>query len=115
MLLIAKRSFRNPGRVLEIENHQHPDHVHKGAIFSIGTEKATFKELSPQDKTLVLQLNAAQCVADATDKKVLEAVKAEVEEEERVAERQAREARTALTPAAPRARQQPQPQQKPEE
>lgn len=88
MQLIAIRNFRNPGRALEIEEPVAPDHVHKGAIFEIGG-KAPFDKLNRTDKELVVQLNAAQCIADATDEKIVKAVRAELEEESKAAKAKA--------------------------
>jgi hypothetical protein len=92
MKLIAKRDFRNTGQAIEIEDAIHPDHVHKGAIFIVGKEEKTpFDGLSRQDKEFVSLLNAADCIADGSDDKIVKQVMAEV-----AADKKAEAARAAL-------------------
>ena len=88
MQLIAKRAFKNPGRKLSIKDALHPDHVHKGATFSIGTEKEV-KNLNGDDQKMVLLLNVADCLGDATDEKIVRAVQAEVAAEKKAEAAQA--------------------------
>lgn len=82
MLLIAKRDFRNPQRAIKIEGAKHPDHIHQGATFEIGG-KADYDALNPQDKQLVALLNAADCIGDASDRKIVGKVQAAISEREK--------------------------------
>ena len=63
------------------------DHIHKGAIFNIGTA-SEFKDLSPAEKMLVAQLATAKKIAEATTQTV-ERVNKEVAAEKALAERDA--------------------------
>jgi len=94
MKLIAKRDFRNVGRAIEISNPIHPDHIHKGAQFQIG-KGDSYKSLTKAEQLFVAQLNAADCVGDGSDEKIVAAVKAEC-----VADKKADTAREALAAAA---------------
>lgn len=101
MKLIALKSFRNVAtlrlkedkdgkQVSTIDSALHDDHIHKGAIFSIGADNlkltaADLHKLAKQDASAanaVSLLVHAECVGDATDTKVVEAVKASVKEDE---------------------------------
>lgn len=109
MKLIATRPFRNvaslglkeerDGKMVStIEGSQHDDHVHKGAIFSIGPENLTLNgsdtengkvvshlqklnKVNPQAAYNISLLVHAGCIADATDKKAVEKVKLSIEED----------------------------------
>lgn len=94
MKLIAKTSFRNPGQAIEIEGAQHPDHIHQGAIFTIGGD-LPFEKLKKADQMLVVTLNAADRLGDANNPEIVKKVNAEV------AERAKAEARSVAKPAAP--------------
>lgn len=84
MKLIALRDFRNNTNPrLEIEGAVHEDHVHMGAVFTVGTDKAgkdipDFEDLPKAEKELVQLLKGAEAIGDATDEKVLARVKREV-------------------------------------
>jgi hypothetical protein len=96
MKLIALRNFRNThGIDLDGDGKltQHEKHVHKGATFAIGGAKE-FKDLSKADQRIVLELNHAKCVGDATDEKLVKRIAAEVAEDAR-AEKRARETTAA--------------------
>lgn len=83
MKLIALKDFRNvPGLELEIKDAQHDNHVHKGATFEIG-KYDVLKDCSKTDQQTVAQLIVSGCVGDATDEKVVKAVKLEVEADEK--------------------------------
>ena len=62
-------------------------HIHKGAIFNIGTA-TDFKELSPSDRTLVSLLAVSKKIAEATPQ-TIERVNKEVAAEDLVAKRDA--------------------------
>jgi hypothetical protein len=84
MKLIAKRDFRNVGNAIEIENAIHPDHIHKGALFVVGVdEKTPYEKLNKTDQAFVATLNAADCVADGSDEKIVRLVMAEVTAEKK--------------------------------
>ncbi len=70
-----------------IDGKECKEHVHKGAIFSIGTA-STFAELSPAEKTLVSLLAVSKKIAEATPQTV-ERVNKEVAAEKLVADRDA--------------------------
>jgi len=79
MKLIALKDFAN-NFGLEVEDPLHERHVHAGAIFDIGQGK-TLEELRKKEvpaAMLVAQLTVAGCVGDATDEKVVKAVKESV-------------------------------------
>jgi hypothetical protein len=77
---------------MEIENSQHPDHIHKGAIFSIGVDaKGDDIPLDKMGKDdiqlakrfgkewrLIADLNLSGRIADATNKDVVARIQAEV-------------------------------------
>jgi hypothetical protein len=92
MDLIAKRDFAlvKPLRgILKIADARHPDHVHKGATFSLGTAK-TFQGLREENAALaqtVSVLDYAGCIADATDEKAVKAIKEEIAIEARRVEK----------------------------
>lgn len=85
MKLIAKRDFRNPGRVLPVENAIHPDHVHKGAQFAIGGD-TPFEKLNRADRELVSLLNSSDCLADGSDDSIVRRILGEVAAERRKAQ-----------------------------
>ena len=79
MKLIALKDFRNV-QALGIRKHDDANRnnqIDKGETLEIGTGK-TFKDLNNHEKNLVASLTVAGCVGDAADKKVVEAVEAEV-------------------------------------
>jgi hypothetical protein len=92
MDLIATRSFRNVpfkdfGRIT-VPNALHDDHVHKGAIFEIGTAE-TLKGLAKEDQKaaeLTARLLMAKCVEPATPETIAR-VSAELEQDRVRAER----------------------------
>jgi hypothetical protein len=68
MELLAIKSFRNVGNRIKLEDAQHPFHVHKGALFEIGTAK-TLKELAKFDDRnaeLAARLIFARVAAEPT-------------------------------------------------
>ena len=75
------------GKVVVKQSAIHPDHVHKGAIFNIGTA-SEFKDLSPAERTLVAQLAVSKKISEATPQTV-ERVNKEVAAEKLIAERDA--------------------------
>lgn len=78
MKLIAKRSFRNPGRQIKLDKYEvNEDHIHQGAVFEIGTA-AKYEGLNRTDQELVAQLNLADCIADATDANIVKQVEKKV-------------------------------------
>src|SRR5579872_4179539 len=48
-----------------VDGKECKEHVHKGAIFTIGTA-SEFKDLAPAEKTLVSQLMVSKKIAEAT-------------------------------------------------
>lgn len=70
MKLIARKDFRN-NVGLKIADPLHDHHVHKGATFEMDEKDAD------QEQTIAL-LNAAGCIADATNEKAVKAIQAEV-------------------------------------
>ncbi len=107
MKYICTNPFPNPqGKPIVVEDHKdesgkvtlkqshvtldgvvRKDHIHKGAIFSIGTA-SEFKDLAPAEKFLVAQLATAKKIAEATTQTV-ERVNKEVAHEKALAERDA--------------------------
>ncbi len=92
MRFIALRNFRNPGRAIDLgDDALHDDHVHKGAIFAIGEDELVeedavgFKRLNKNQQMLVAQLNAANCIGNAANPKVVAAVKRELADEAKAA------------------------------
>lgn len=107
MKLIATRDFYNncgiagvrfdedAGKhVGGVEGAPHPLHVHKGAKFDIGTT-SEFKNLTGPEKKLVAELVHANCIGDATDKKVCARVAAEIAAEKKREEAQLKAAKEA--------------------
>src|SRR6266478_5767812 len=90
MRFVAVRDFRN-NCGLEIKGALHPDHVHKGAVFSIGSASG-FELLTQSQRSLVSQLRSAGCICDADDTERVKFVRAEVATEQR------REKRTKSEP-----------------
>lgn len=80
MQFIALRDFyRTPDLAdLDIKDKINDRHIHKGAIFEIGTGKKALKDLSKPDQVIVATLALAKCVGDATDAKLVQAVKDEI-------------------------------------
>ena len=72
---------------ITVDGKECKEHVHKGAIFSIGTA-STFSDLSTAEKTLVSQLAVSKKIAEATPQTV-ERINKEVAAEKLVAERDA--------------------------
>ena len=68
-----------------VDGVERKEHVHKGAIFSIGTA-SEFKDLSPAEKTLVSQLAVSKKIAEATPQ-TIERVNKEVAAEKLIVER----------------------------
>ena len=69
----------------------HSDHVHKGAIFTLGLDKSgkdipEFERLEKADQRTLALLKVARCVGDATDAEIVARVNAEVAEDNRRAE-----------------------------
>lgn len=82
MKLIAKRNFRNPGRQIKLERHEfNEDHIHKGAVFEIGGNKP-YEALNGSDQKLVMELNFADCIGDASNPEIVKAVQKELAEEQ---------------------------------
>jgi hypothetical protein len=81
MRIIAKRDFINPGRMLEIENAQHPDHVHMGAVFEVGSKPRN--QLKRDEALLVSQLAIADCISDPDDPVVVKQIRDAVAQRER--------------------------------
>jgi hypothetical protein len=79
MQLIALRDFsRTPDlKDVEIKDTIHDKHIHKGALFQIGTGKI-LKDVTPVERTQIATLVFARCVGDATDPKVVQEVKDEI-------------------------------------
>ena len=99
---IARKDFRN-NCGLDIKDPIHPDHVHKGAIFTLGAdnrgndlplEKA--KEMVAAQSELIVALDAAECIYSAEDAAKLKLVQDEVAADKR---REAREAEVAKSVA----------------
>ena len=89
MEFIATCSFRNVGGKIKIENALNPEHVHKGAIFDIGTAE-TLKGLAKEDQKtaeLAARLIMAKCAEPATPETIAR-VEAELEQERKRAERE---------------------------
>ncbi len=70
-----------------IDGKECKEHIHKGAIFNIGTA-SEFKDLSPAEKTLVSQLAVSKKIAEATPQ-TIERINKEVAAEKLVADRDA--------------------------
>jgi len=91
MKLIALRSIRNPQRKIELAGASHPDHIHKGAIFDLGPanegdfgkQLLAMRKTRAQEAELISALIISGSVGDATDEKVVQAVKDEIAVEER--------------------------------
>ena len=93
MKLIATKDFRNvqalrlksdDGESL-VKDAVHADHVHKGAVFDIGSAK-DLEGLRKADRPtaeIVAQLIVAGVVADANDAKAVQAVREELAVEEK--------------------------------
>jgi hypothetical protein len=102
MKLIATKSFRNVAalglkeedqdgkQISTVSGSPHNDHIPKGTVFSIGpdTLKLNSADLMKLAKTNASQANAismlvhSECVGDANDPKVVEAVKLALKEDE---------------------------------
>jgi hypothetical protein len=82
MELLCVKSFRNVAARIKIEGAQHPLHVHKGALFEIGTAR-TLKELAMVDDRaaeLAARLIFARVAAEPTPALIAE-VEAELEQD----------------------------------
>ena len=98
MKLIALRNFRNvQGLELDGNSALNERHVHKGATFSIGGNK-DFKDLSKSDQRAILELNAANCIGDATDEKLAKRIQKEAAIER---DSETRAATTAVAAGSP--------------
>jgi hypothetical protein len=89
MKFIATHGFRNVAEKIKVENAQHPEHVHKGAIFEIGTAE-TLKGLAKEDQKaaeLAARLLMAKCVEPATPEAIAR-VQAELAHEQNRADRE---------------------------
>ena len=90
MQLIALRDFRNNLEPrLKIANAEHDDHIHMGAVFTIGVDRQgkdipDFENLSSAERTTVQLLKSADAIGDATDEKVVARVKKEIAAREKV-------------------------------
>jgi hypothetical protein len=88
MKLIALRSFRNNTEPrIELDGAKHDNHIHKGAIFSIGIGKdgkdiVDADKLSKTDERNIGLLQMSGCVGDATDEKLVKKIQAQVAEED---------------------------------
>lgn len=81
MKFIGIRDFRN-NCGLEIEDALDPDHVHKGAVFSIGLD-LPFELLTPSEQKLVSDLRREGCICDADDIERVRAVRDEIAVEQK--------------------------------
>jgi hypothetical protein len=88
MKLLAKRSFKNPQGQIVLEKPIHPNHVHKGAIFTVGAEENTpYEKLGREERYLVALLNDADCLGEATLENIAKvAVEIQTEEKSRARE-----------------------------
>jgi hypothetical protein len=91
---IATSGFKNTF-VAEIEGALHPDHIHKGAIFSIGVDAQgndiPMDKMGKDDKqlakrfgkewALIANLNLCGRIADSTNKDVVAKIQKEVADE----------------------------------
>ena len=103
MKLIATKSFRNVAslRLKEdgkstVEGAKHDDHIEKGQYFSIGDDKLKLNAVDAKGKSdlsalaksdaeaarVISMLVHAECIADATDPKAVEAVKLSIKEDQ---------------------------------
>ena len=94
MDLIALRDFRNvPALRLKqadkdgvekttLKDAIHDDHIHKGAIFSIGTAK-TADRCTQEEKMLIGELLYTGAAAPASDEKIVKLVREDVEIEKK--------------------------------
>lgn len=83
MKLIALKNFRNvPSLGLKLADANKNGQIDKGEVFELGDGK-DIKSCNNHFKTLIAQLVYAGCAGDASDAKLVEAVKAEVEAEAR--------------------------------
>jgi len=89
MKLVAASDFRNtsPDRI-EIDNHLHVQHVHKGARFTIGGD-APFDKLPAQDKKLVVELNSAGRIVEESQKEAVAKIDEEVKLADTIAKKKA--------------------------
>ncbi len=76
MRFVATRDFSN-NCGLEIKNALHPNHVHKGAVFSIGLD-LPFELLTPSEQKLVSDLRNAECICNADDAERVKMIRDEV-------------------------------------
>ncbi len=99
MKLIATQNFRNVQSLRlkdddgksTLDNALHADHIHKGAVFSIGDDKlklnaADLMKLNKSDASAAYNVSLllhAGVIADATDEKAVKAVKDSIAEDER--------------------------------
>lgn len=92
MRLIALRDFRNHAQLdLNADGKYDPifeAHVHKGARFNIGGT-APFDKLSKADQKTVFDLNAAGCIGDAENEKLVKRIEAEAKADEEAAKKAA--------------------------
>jgi hypothetical protein len=106
MKLIALRNFRNnvEPRIDLGKEAQHDDHVHKGAIFIIGTDKAgndipEAEDMSKADQRTVGLLKMAGCIGDATDEKLVKRIQKEAAQDEKALAEAKKSAMAAGSPA----------------
>lgn len=110
MKLIATKDFRNV-QALRLKSDDgdslvkdaiHADHVHKGAVFEIGSGKDldALKKIDRPTAEIVAQLIVAGVVADANDAKAVQAVRDEIAVDENRAKNAAAANLTASLVAA---------------
>ncbi len=83
MKLVATSDFRNqaPDKI-SVAGALHPQHIHKGARFSIGDEKP-LEKLTPEEKRLVVELNCAGRIVEPSQVELVAKIDAEVATESR--------------------------------
>ena len=84
MKLIAKKDFYRVHALesIEIDKPIHPNVIHKGAVFQIGTADK-FKDLTKDERVIVSLLVNANCIGDANDQKLVSKVNLEILAEKR--------------------------------
>ena len=84
MQFIATRAIYKVPKLqnIKLDKELHPNAIHKGAIFSIGDDKA-FDSLPRDEKEIVALLVDSHCVGDANDTELVKRINAEVLAEKR--------------------------------
>lgn len=82
--LIALRGIRNNFKAQVEGDLEHENHIHKGCIFTIGTDAqgadiplSKLSKMDKADQVMIGQLNAAAAIGDASNPAVVTAVRAE--------------------------------------